>query len=271
MIRVSVVHENRLICELEATALRNLPDLELVVCAGTADEALAGLKKYPCDVLLVSATLPKEGAFTLTQSVAKLEGAIKVLITDLMRSKTVILRYIEEGVAGYVHTDESLADLVAKIRSVYHGEFVVSPWIATALIARIGEMRKLVTELNGFKERSPDHLYAELTERECEVLDLIERGYINQAIADALYITLGTVKNHVHNILAKLDVRTRKHAAIIARQALAHPNDPKGEPIRSTSRSSGGEFRSDLINIYPTIAEPTLKQFAPTRFASESR
>jgi hypothetical protein len=103
------------------------------------------------------------------------------------------------------------------------------------------------------------------------VLDLIEQGYINQEIADALYITLGTVKNHVHNILAKLDVHTRKHAVIIARQALAHPNDHKGELIRSTSRSSGGEFRSDLVNIYPTMVKPPLKQFAATRFASESR
>lgn len=178
-----------------------------------------------------------------------------------------VLRYIEEGVAGYVHTDESLTDLVAKIRSVYHGEFAVSPCIATALIARIGEMKKLVTELNGFKERSPDHLYAELTERECEVLDLIEQGYLNQEIANALYITLGTVKNHVHNILAKLDVRTRKHAVIIARLALAPPNDHKGELIRSASRSSGEEFRSDLVNIYPTMVKPSIKQFASTQIS----
>jgi DNA-binding NarL/FixJ family response regulator len=135
MIRVIVVHETRLICELEATVLRNFPDIDVVACASTADEALAWLKKYSCDVLLASVTLPEDGAFTLTRTIAKMGGGTKILITGLTESKAVILRCIEEGVAGYVHTDESLTDLVAKIRSVCQGEFFVSPYIAAALIS----------------------------------------------------------------------------------------------------------------------------------------
>jgi len=264
MIRVLIVHETRLICDLKATVLRNEPDIEVVGCVAVADEALAMLKKSDCDVVLVSVTLPDDGAFILTRSIAKLGNPIKVLITGLTESKAVILRCIEEGVSGYVNTDESLTDLVRKIRCVSQGEFLVSPGIAAALISRISELKKLVTELNGFKEMNPDHLYAELTERECEVLDLIERGCSNQEIANNLCIELGTVKNHVHNILDKLDVRTRKHAAIIARQALAN-NGNKPDVLRTPQRPAGMSFSPDFATVYQNI----VKQPAPVkRFAA---
>ena len=266
MIRVVVVHETRLICELEATVLRNFPDIDIVACASTADEALAWLKKYSCDVVLASVTLPEDGAFMLTRSLSKADSSSKILITGLTESKAVILRCIEEGVAGYVHTEESLTDLVSKIRSVYHGEFVVSPYIAAALISRIGELKKMVTELNGFKDMNPNHLYAELTERECEVLNLIEQGYSNQEIANMLCIELGTVKNHVHNILEKLDVRTRKHAAIIARQALANHHSHKIESVRPALRPAGLHFPNDLSPIYQNSGKQstTMKQMVVT-------
>ncbi|CAN5571850.1 response regulator transcription factor [soil metagenome] len=263
MIRVLIVHETRLICDLKATVLRNEPDIEVVGCVAVADEALAILKKSPCDVVLVSVTLPDDGAFALTRAVAKLSNTVKILITGLTESKAVILRCIEEGVAGYVNTDESLTDLVRKIRCVSQGEFLVSPGIAAALISRISELKKLVTELNGFKDMNPNHLYAELTERECEVLDLIEQGFSNQEIATNLCIELGTVKNHVHNILDKLDVRTRKHAAIIARQALANNSD-RPDALRTAQRSAGLAFSPDLATVYQNMVKPTtpVKRFA---------
>jgi len=262
MIRVLVVHETRLICDLKVTVLRNEPDIEVIGCMATADEALSMLKKCACDIVLVSVTLPDDGAFVLTRAVAKLNNMVKVLITGLTESKAVILRCIEEGVAGYVNTDESLTDLVRKIRCVSQGEFLVSPGIAAALISRISELKRLVTELNGFKDMNPNHLYAELTERECEVLDLIEQGASNQEIASSLCIELGTVKNHVHNILDKLDVRTRKHAAIIARQALAN-NSNKSDALRTPQHAAGMAFSPDLATVYQSmVKQPTpIKRF----------
>ncbi len=263
MIRVLIVHETRLICDLKATVLGYESDLEVIGCVAAADEALAILKKSACDIALVSVTLPDDGAFALTRSVVKTGNAVKVLITGLTESKAVILRCIEEGVAGYVNTDESLTDLVRKIRCVSQGEFLVSPSVAAALISRISELKKLVTELNGFKDMNPNHLYAELTERECEVLDLIEQGRSNQEIASSLCIELGTVKNHVHNILDKLDVRTRKHAAIIARQALAN-NSNKSDALRTPQRSAGLAFAPDLATVYQNMVyQPApVKRFA---------
>jgi len=107
---------------------------------------------------------------------------------------------------------------------------------------------------------NPNHLYAELTERECEVLDLIEQGASNQEIASSLCIELGTVKNHVHNILDKLDVRTRKHAAIIARQALAN-NGNKPDALRTPQHANGMGFSPDLATVYQSM----VKQSTPVK------
>lgn len=222
MIRLLIVHEVRLIADLTATALHREPDVEVVACVHTADAALTLLRQSPCNMLLVSVTLPQDGAATLMRAVAKMDCSIKVLITGLVEAKAVILRWLEAGAVGYVHSDESLVTLVQKIRSANQDECLVSPAMATALIARIGKLKQQVMELNGLQALNPDTLYAELSTRECEVLGLIEQRYSNQGIGNILYIELGTVKNHVHNILDKFGVRTREQAAIIARQALAN-------------------------------------------------
>jgi two-component system nitrate/nitrite response regulator NarL len=250
MIRVLIAHEVRLICDLKTSVLCQEPDIKVVTCVSTPNEALTALKHQAYDVVLVSITLADDGAFALTRAIAKLNCGTKIIITGLTESKAMILRCIEEGVTGYVHNDESLSDLIQKIRSVCQGEFLVSPGIAAALISRVSELKKLVTELNGFKDLNFNTLYAELTERECEVLTLIEQGLSNQEIATALTIELGTVKNHVHNILDKLDVRTRKHAAIIARQALSHQTS-KSEQQHAPHLPADLVFARELKPVYP--------------------
>jgi two-component system nitrate/nitrite response regulator NarL len=221
MIRALVVHEVRLIAEVTAAALRAEPDIAVVTCVNTTQETLSLLRGCPCDVLLVSITLPAEGAWRLTRVVVKSHPAVKILLTGIIDAKAVILPYFEEGVAGYVHIDDTLPALVEKIRAVWRDECLISPTIAVALIARLQELKQAVQELNGLQAMNPATLYATLTAREEDVLSLIEQEYSNLEIADTLCLELGTVKNHVHNLLNKLGVPTRKQAARIARQALA--------------------------------------------------
>jgi two-component system, NarL family, nitrate/nitrite response regulator NarL len=227
MIRLLIVHEVRLIADLTASALRGQPDLEVVACVHTAAAALTLLRKSPCTMMLVSVTLPQDGAANLLRALTKMDHPIKVLVTGIIEAKAMILHWLEAGAIGYIHTDESLSVMVQKVRSAAQGECAVSPLMAATLIARISELRQKVVELNGLHALNPDSLYAELSTRECEVLDLIEQRYTNQGIGNTLYIELGTVKNHVHNILDKLGVRTRQQAAIIARQAVAQAENAR--------------------------------------------
>jgi DNA-binding NarL/FixJ family response regulator len=221
MIRVLVVHRVRLTCDLIAAALRDEVNIAVVEHAQSADEALAKTQRHSFDVALVNINLPDNDALRFTRAITRSKKALKVVITGLVQSKAAVLRCVEEGAAGYVLEEDSLPDLVKKIHSVYANEFTVAPNIAGALIARLAELKRKVTTIRTLAASESFNEPAELTTREWEILCLIERGLSNQEIADTLVIELGTVKNHVHNILRKLDVENRKHAVIFAREMLS--------------------------------------------------
>jgi DNA-binding NarL/FixJ family response regulator len=218
MIRTLIVHDVCLIRDLLAKALNDQDDIVVVGYANTPEDAMDFLREEECDVVLVNILLPQQGALNLTKAIAKKFNNTRVMVTGLLESRTAILQCLEIGAAGYVQQDDSVEDLITKVRHVARGEALVSPQVAGALIARLADLKRLATELNGYQEISLQDQCTELTAREREILDLIGKGFTNQRIADELIIGVGTVKNHVHNILEKLDVHTRKQAAMIARQ-----------------------------------------------------
>lgn len=238
MIRLLLVHHTRMNCELLATVLRGETDLEIVGYAHSSEEAVATIKKQSCDIILANINLPDNDAIRLVRALQQGNERAKVLITGLVKSNAAVLRCVEEGVAGYVLEEDSLADLVKKIRDVYESRFSVSPSIASALMARVAELKQMTKELCGISLSRADDLFTELTPREWEVLQLIEQGCNNQQIAEKLIIEKGTVKNHVHNILSKLDVHCREQAAMLARQIFAEQltNAPvQPAPVRTFS------------------------------------
>jgi DNA-binding NarL/FixJ family response regulator len=212
MIRVLVVEEVRAICEVIATVLRAEPDIAVAGCATTLDEAMALV--HASDVVLVNTTLHNDSSTRLIRTLHKLAPKVKVVVMGLARSQHAILQCIEAGVAGYVLRDSSLDELLQNIRAAYNNEALVSPPIAAALMS-------YVAELVGFDPANERELSApqSLTRREREVLNLVQQGLTNQEIAESLVIELGTVKNHVHNILRKLNVTSRRDAVHVSRLA----------------------------------------------------
>jgi DNA-binding NarL/FixJ family response regulator len=229
MIRTLVVHEVSLIADLMAKALSGEKEIQVVNKVHSADEALAQLATCDCDVVLVNILLPDDGAHQLARTISRDFGEVRVVITGLLDSKTVALQCLEMGAAGYIHQDESVDDLISKVRCAKRGEALLSPQVAGALVARLAELKRLATELNGYCEMNLQDQCATLTAREREILELIGKGYSNQQIADELVIGVGTVKNHVHKVLEKLDVHTRKQAAMIARQMVSGTAPRDGE------------------------------------------
>lgn len=216
MTRAFIVHKARLVGEMIAVVLRDEPDIEVVGYAQTVDEAWARLQNTPCDIALVSIDLPENGALHLTRMLTSKECQVKVLIMGLVRSKTAVLRCVEEGAAGYVYEEESPEHLIKTLRAICENRFSVSPEVAAALMERVAELKKMTTEMHG--TNGSHALFTELTPREWEVLQLLEKGCSNRDIAEELVIEVGTVKNHVHSILGKFDVKTRHQAALLARQ-----------------------------------------------------
>jgi DNA-binding NarL/FixJ family response regulator len=206
MIRVLIVNEMRLLCDVISAALEDEQDIE-VIGYTTSVEAAAELATE-CDVLLVSTRLPDQGALRLTEAIAETHPDTKALILGLAEKEEQVLQYVEAGADGYILRNDTTEEMVHSIRAAYNDRAPVSPEIAAAMMARLAALSSTVSEIETtFNET------ADLTPRESEILELIGQGLTNQEIADQLVIELGTVKNHVHRILQKLEVSSRGEAA----------------------------------------------------------
>lgn len=207
-IRILLVNEFRLIGNVIVAALEDEPDLLVVGRVTTLEEALKIVQNEVVDVALVSTRLPDQGALKLTSAITELAPATKVLALGLTEEKNRVLRYVEAGAAGYVLKDDSLEDLIETVRAAQDGKVFVSPEIAAAMMERLSDLAQVFSGVENTVTET-----AELTSRELEVLELIGQGLTNQDIAEKLVIEVGTVKNHVHNILEKLNVSSRGEAA----------------------------------------------------------
>ena len=206
MIRILLVTPIGLIGNLAAAILRAEPDMEVVGCVTSAEEAIDRVAM--CDIVLVSPRLPDDAALKLTSSISERHPSVKVLIFGLSESTEHVLKYIEAGAAGYVIKESEVDDLLHRIRAAAEDKAFVSPEIAASLMSRVATYAQLFTDVE--TERN---VTATLTPREREVLELIGLGLSNHEIASRLVIEVGTVKNHVHRMLRKLGVSSRQDAA----------------------------------------------------------
>jgi DNA-binding NarL/FixJ family response regulator len=207
MIRVLLVNEVELTCNLIATVLEDEEDMQVVGCTGSPTDALD--QGSGCDVALVSPWLRNERSLSLVSKFKEEAPGVKVLMLGLTETEDQVLPYVQAGAAGYILPDASVSDMLHRIRAATANQALVSPEIAAALIERVGELMRENSALF-----IAEDVTAGLTPRELEILYLIDEGLTNQEIADHLVIEVGTVKNHVHNILQKLDATNRHEAAL---------------------------------------------------------
>lgn len=210
MIRVLIVHDFPLICNLLSAALQDAPDISVVGCASSIPEALEFTEHTDIDVALVGIRLPEQGALKITGILTSADPRVKVLVFGVSQPADQIIPYIEAGAAGYILKSENFTDLVETIRFASEGKALVSPEIAAALMQRLAELAQY------FPGAGPEAVdLAKLTPREREITTLLSENLTNQEIAERLFIEVGTVKLHVHNILNKLGVESRQQAAAV--------------------------------------------------------
>lgn len=208
MIRIIIVHQTKLIANIIASVLTEEPDIHVIGTAVNMEETLGKLALSNCNMVLVAAALPDNGALELTKAVANSHAATKVLVIGVPKSENVILQYVMAGASGYVLQNVNVERLLDNVRAVHDDRALVSPRIAAALMDQVAELAHISSQYD-FDPQA----VAELTPRERDVLNLIGEELTNQEIAERLVIEVGTVKNHVHNILKKLDVSNREEAA----------------------------------------------------------
>ena len=201
-IRVLLACDVRLYREGLAAGLAARPWITVVGAAPSAADAVAAARQCAPELVLLDMAMP--GSLSAVRSIRSSLPGVKVFALGIQEDPDVVVRCAEAGLLGYVPRDASLDDLVAAIERGRRGEVLASPLISASLMRHV----TLLAE----RQRQAGSATS-LTQRESEVLALVDQGLSNKEIARRLAIGLTTVKNHVHRILEKLQVSRRGAAA----------------------------------------------------------
>lgn len=213
-INIVIVNNDTFVCNLLAVVLAQETDIKVIATVQDAAQAVALAAK--CDIMLVDASLPEDGAMKLSIEVGRNRADTHVLITGVEKTPKTIIKYIEAGASGYILKEFSVAEMVEQIQSVSAGEAIADPQMVAELMERVSELADLCADQEALQKGVNT-----LSPRETEVLDSLSAGKSNAEIGEALHIEVGTVKSHVHSILKKLGVDNRHQAAQIHKQAEA--------------------------------------------------
>lgn len=207
MIKVLVVDDQSLIREGLRMMLSLYDNIFLVGEANDGREALKVLEEKEVDLVLMDIRMPFMDGVETTKIIKEKYPHIKVLILTTFKEDEYIFEGLKNGADGYLLKDISSEDLVRAIETVYNGNVLLQPEIAKKIIGALKEQQSPIDEKRD--------LLKELTKREYEIALLVSEGKTNKEISELLFITEGTVKNHLTNILDKLDLRDRTQLALL--------------------------------------------------------
>ncbi len=180
-------------------------DLELVE-VGDGDQAIAAVEETPADVVLLDVRMPGRSGVEVCKAIKDISPSTGIIMLTASDEESDLYESIRSGASGYLLKDGSTYDQVAEaVRLVAAGQSLISPSMATKLLDEFVQM-----------SRSPAPATAQLTQRELQVLRLVAKGLSNREIAEELFISENTVKNHIRNMLEKLQMKSRMEAAMYA-------------------------------------------------------
>ena len=203
MIKVLIVDDHEMVRLGISTYLGVQDDLEVVDQAVNGREGVEKALALRPDAILMDLVMPEMDGIEATKTILKAWPQAKIIILTSFIDDEKVYPAIEAGAASYILKTSPAEEIANTIRKTTAGQSVLEPEVTNKM-------------MNRMTHQAETKLYEDLTNREREVLGLIAKGRSNQEIADELFITLKTVKTHVSNILAKLQVDDRTQAAIYA-------------------------------------------------------
>jgi DNA-binding NarL/FixJ family response regulator len=194
------------------------PGIEVVAEAQDGEEAIARAAELAPDVVLLDVRMPRMDGIEAARRIRELLPSTKVLMLTVSDEEDDLYEAIKAGANGYLLKEVSVEDVAAAIHAVVQGQSFISPSMASKLLREFNALARQAAA----REQLPAPV---LTPRELEVLRLVARGMSNKDVADHLFISENTVKNHVRNILEKLHLHSRMEAVMYAvRQHLLDPH-----------------------------------------------
>ncbi|MBB0244116.1 response regulator [Streptomyces alkaliphilus] len=209
-IRVLVVDDHELFRRGLEIVLAHEPDILVVGEAGDGSEAVEKAADLLPDIVLMDVRMPRRGGIEACTAIKEVAPSARIIMLTISDEEADLYEAIKAGATGYLLKEISTDEVTAAIRAVADGQSQISPSMAVklltefkAMVQRTGEEQRLVPA-------------PRLTARELEVLKLVATGRNNREIARDLYISENTVKNHVRNILEKLQLHSRMEAVVYA-------------------------------------------------------
>ncbi len=222
-ITVMVVDDHSVVRQGVRAFLETCPDIAVVAEAASGEEAVRLAARHAPDVALMDLVMPGMDGIEATRAVKRISPRTQIIVLTSYHEDEHIFPAIRAGAISYLLKDIAPESLADAIRKAARGEAMLHPRVAA----------RLIQELHAAREPSPSPTapapFAELTERELEVLRLIAQGMSNAAIAGQLVISERTVKSHVSNILSKLHLSDRTQAAVFAWQKGLMSDPPPDE------------------------------------------
>ncbi len=210
IIRVLVVDDHPMFRNGLHLLLDSLPQMKWVGEAGDGQSAVMLALELQPDVVLMDIQLPGMNGIEATRQILRDSPHIGILMVTMYEDDDMVFSAMQAGARGYLLKGSDQDEIIRAIQAVSEGEAIFSASIARRLVSYFGKPQPSAV---------PTLLFPELTEREREILDLIASGYNNTEIAERLVLSGKTVRNHVSNVLSKLQVSDRAHAIIRAREA----------------------------------------------------
>lgn len=201
-VRVLVADDHALVREGLIKLLELDPKIEIITEVGDGQGAINVARKEKPDVILMDVNMPGTDGIVATRVIKRELPATKVIALTIYEDEEVV-EMVKAGVSAYVLKDVAGSELIDTIYRVLEGEVVIHPRVASRLVRELTRPEKKKDEVR-------------LTRREIDVLDLLVKGNTNKEMADAMFISEKTVKNHLTSIFRKLNVKDRTQAAIFA-------------------------------------------------------
>jgi DNA-binding NarL/FixJ family response regulator len=201
-VRVLIVDDHEVLASSLAMVLDDQPDLKSVGVAGSLEKARVMIPTTAPDVILLDHRLPDGDGVAAIGDLRALRPSAQIVVLTASAADHVLVAAIEAGASGFVSKSRSLDELTAAVRAAATGEAVISPEMLARLLPRL--------------QRHGRPRPSDLTEREREVLGLLADGLSNAAIAEQLFVSVHTVRNHIANLSAKLGAHSKLEVLSIA-------------------------------------------------------
>jgi DNA-binding NarL/FixJ family response regulator len=208
-IRVLVVDDHALFRRGLEIVLAQEPDIEVVGEAGDGAEAVEQAADLLPDVVLMDVRMPRRSGIEACTAIKDVVPSARIIMLTISDEEGDLYEAIKAGATGYLLKEITIDEVATAIRAVAGGQSLISPAMASKLLTEFATLIKR----DGDRHQVPA---PRLTERELEVLRLVARGLNNRDIAKQLFISENTVKNHIRNILEKLQLHSRMEAVVYA-------------------------------------------------------